>query len=101
MGVVGMWLAGTPSPPSFGCQGFHCVTQILSIQRSSCPFAQLPADSIPVKWSARDAHVENVVPDGAPSGPLGQALVANHRGHPLGAHCGPGTMASVLFASIL
>ena len=81
MEVGGMWQTGAPTPPSFGagCQGFHCVTQILPIQRNSCPPTQLPADSIQLKWSTREAHVECLVPGEAISCPLGQAIVANHR----------------------
>ena len=69
-----------PAPLSFGagCQGFHCVTQILPIQRNSCPPTQLLGDSIQLEWRPREAHVGYLVPSEAISSPLGQAVVANH-----------------------
>lgn len=67
-----------PHPLGAGCQGFHCVTQILPIQGNSCPLTQLLADSIQVKWSTAEAHVDYLVPCEAISGPLGQTIVARH-----------------------
>lgn len=65
----GGWdVAASPLPPhSFGagCQGFHCVTHILPIQGSSCSLTQLMADSIQVKWSTGETHVDYLVPNEA------------------------------------
>ena len=101
-----MWQPGAshrPPPTSFrdGCQGFHRVTQILPIRGNSCPFTQLRADSAQVKWSTAEAHEDYLVPSEAISGLPGEAIVARHSWHPLGAHWGQGTMPGVLSVSIV
>lgn len=85
-----------PPPHSFGagCQGFHHVTDILPIQGNSCPFTQLLAGSIQVKWSTGGTRVDHLVPNETTAGPLGQALVLVTAGI-----CwGPGTMPSAVSA---
>lgn len=77
--VAGRWQpASLPHSFGAGCRGFHHVTHILPIQGNSCPFAQLLAGSIQVKWSTGGTRVDYLVPSEATADPLGQALVASH-----------------------
>lgn len=79
MEVAGMWQpASLPHSFGAGCQGFHHVTHILPIQGNSCPFTQLLAGSIQVKWSTGETRVDYLVPDEATADPPGQVLVGSH-----------------------
>lgn len=65
-----------------GCQGFHCVTQILPIRGDGGPHPyQLLADFIQVNWSTGDTPVDYLVPNEAKLSPPGQATVARYRTH--------------------
>lgn len=79
MEVAGMWQpASLPHSFGAGCQGFHHVTHILPVQGNSCPFTQLLARSIQVKWSTGETRVDYLVPDEATADPPGQVLVGSH-----------------------